>query len=109
MNPLDLCLPRSFPAKVFPLPEDANVITVNENADSKGVGIVFMTGMSFDEALAYCRDLMTNGTVTVEDKKDDSYLLMGSKEKYNIMITVSKYNGENISILLDVTPQKSKP
>ncbi|HYE83175.1 MAG TPA: hypothetical protein VEG39_13550 [Clostridia bacterium] len=76
---------------------------MNDNKDAKAVGIIFKTGKNFDEAVAYCQDIMKSGTVTAEDKKDVSYLLMGSKDKYGILITVSKYNGENISILLNVS------
>jgi hypothetical protein len=101
----NMSLPESFPKDVLPLPEDANIVNVNDNADTKSVSIIFKTGKNFDEALAYCQDIMKDGTITVEDKKDDSYILMGSKDKYSIMITVSKYNGENISILFNVTPQ----
>lgn len=101
----NMSLPDSFPKEVFPLPEDANIINVNENADNKNIGIIFTTGKNFDEAVAYCQDIMKDGTITVEDKKDDSYILMGSKDKYSIMISVSKYNGENISILFNVTPK----
>ena len=100
----NMSLPESFPKDVFPLPEDASVVNVNDN-DTKGIGIIFKTGKNFDEALAYCQDIMKDGTITVENKKEDSYFLMGSKEKYGVMITVSKYNGENISILFNVTPQ----
>jgi len=101
----NMSLPESFPEELFPLPEDANIVNVNENPDNKSTGIILKTGKNFDEALAYCQDIMKGGTITLEDKKDDSYILMGSKDKYSIMITVSKYNGENISILFNVTPQ----
>ena len=101
----NMSLPDSYPTEVFPLPGDANIVNVNENPDNKSTGIILKTGKNFDEALAYCQDIMKGGTITLEDKKDDSYILMGSKDKYSIMITVSKYNGENISILFNVTPQ----
>lgn len=99
----NMSLPESFPKDVFPLPEDANIVNVNENKDAKAVSIVFKTGKSFDEAVAYCQDIMKGGSIGMEDKKDASYLLMGDKDKYGVMITVSKYNGENISILFNVT------
>jgi len=101
----NLSLPDSFPKDVLPLPEDANIVNVNEGSDNKGIGIIFKTGKSFDEAITYCQDIMKDGTIFAEDKKDDSYFLMGNKDKYSIMISVSKYNGEEISILFSVTPQ----
>jgi len=101
----NLSLPDDFPKDVIPLPEDANIINVNTSSDNKGIGVIFKTGKRFDEAVTYCRDIMKDGTILVEDKKDDSYFLMGSKDKYSIMMSISKYNGEEISILFSVTPQ----
>ncbi len=100
----NMSLPESFPDDVFPLPDDANIINVNENADANATSIIFKTGKNFEEAIAFCQDIMKGGTIAVEDKKDVSYFLMGDKGKYNIIITVNKYNGENISILMNVTP-----
>lgn len=99
----NMSLPESFPDEVLPLPDDANIINVNDNKDTKAISITFKTGKNFEEAIAFYQDIMKNGTIHMEDKKDESYLLMGSKDKYNIVITVSKYNGENISVLLNVS------
>lgn len=99
----NMSLPESFPKEVFPLTEDANIINVNDNKDSKSLSIIFKTGKSFDEAVAFYKDIMKGGSITAETQNDVSYLLMGSKDKYSIMITVTKYDGENISILLGVT------
>lgn len=101
----NLSLPDNFPKDVFPLPEDANIINVNTSSDNKGIGVIFKTGKSFDEAVAYCRDIMKDGTILTEDKKDDSYFLRGNKDIYSIVITISKSNGEEISILFNVTTQ----
>lgn len=98
----NLSLPDDYPDEVFPLPEDANIVNVNADGASNAMGIIFTTGMTFDEAAEYCKDILKDGNITVEDKRDDSFILMGDKDQYGIMITISKYDGEKISILFNV-------
>ncbi len=99
----NLSLPESFPNDVFPLLDDASIVNVNDNKEAKAIGIVFETDKSYEEAVAFYQDIMKSGTITVEDKKDDTYILMGTKDKYGIMITISKYNGDDISVLINVS------
>lgn len=99
----NMSLPESFPNNTFPLPEDANIVNVNDNKDAKALGITFKTGKNFEEAVAFYQNVMKGGTITMEQKKDGTYLLMGDKDKYGVMVSVSKYNGDNVSVLLNVT------
>jgi len=95
----NLSLPDNYPKEVLPLPEDANV--VNVNADDRAIGVIFETGKSFEEAVEYCKDLMKDGSIIVEEKKEDSYLLIGTKDNYDITISVSKHF--SVSILFGIS------
>ncbi|SDY54104.1 hypothetical protein SAMN05660462_00268 [Proteiniborus ethanoligenes] len=98
----NMSLPERFPKDVFPLPEDANIINVNDNKDSKALGIVLETDKSYEEVIEFYQDIMKDGTITVEDKKEDAYVLIGSKNGYGVTIFINKQNN-NVGVLIDVT------
>lgn len=105
-NGENMPLPESFPKDVLPLTEDANIINVNDNGEGNSIGIIFKTDMSFEESITYYQNIMKDGTMMMENKKADSYIFMGSKDKYGISISISKYDGDKVSILLDVALMK---
>lgn len=99
----NLSLPNRYPKDVIPLLDDANIINVNDNDDAKALGIIFKTDKSFEEAIEFYNETMKEGTITVQTEKDDSYFIMGAKGDLGVIITISKYEGDKISILINIT------
>jgi len=96
-------LPDNFPKDVVPLLDDADIVNINNSGGGTAIGIIFKTNKSYNEAVAFYQDVMKSGTVTVENKTEDAYLLIGNKDKYGITITINKYSEKDISVLINVS------
>lgn len=101
----NLSLPDSFPKDIVPLLDDANIINVNENRDSKAIGITYTTEKSLKDATDFYLEAMEN-TNDLEVTIDQGYsIISGEMESYFITIIVGTYEGDNVSIMLDVGMQ----
>ncbi len=102
----NMSLPNGYPEDVIPLLEDANIVNVNDARDtiSKAIGIGYMTSKSLEEAVEFYQDVMKDGTINMENKTDDSFVIMGSKGDYAVTIGGSLTNG-TVTIILDVAPK----
>lgn len=102
----NMSLPNGYPEDVIPILEDANIVNVNDARDtiSKAIGIGYMTSKSLEEAVEFYQDVMKDGTINMENKTDDSFVIMGSKGDYAVTIGGSLTNG-TVTIILDVAPK----
>lgn len=102
----NMSLPDGYPKDVIPLLEDANIVNVNDARDtiSKAIGIGYMTSKSLEEAVEFYQDVMKDGKIDMENKTDDSFVILGSKGDYVVTIGGSLTNG-TVTIILDVAPK----
>lgn len=102
----NLSLPDGYPKDIIPLLDDANIVNVNDARDtiSKAIGIGYMTNKSFEDAIVFYQEVMKDGTIDMENKTDDSFVILGSKGDYVVTIGGSLTNG-TVTIILDVAPK----
>jgi predicted small lipoprotein YifL len=98
-----LSLPDGFPKDVVPLLGDANIINVIDNKAAKAIGITYTTGKKFEDAVAFYSQVLKDAGERSETKTDGGYLLFGKKAGIDLSVVVSKYEGEKVSILLNVS------
>lgn len=97
-------LPADYPVDVLPLLDDAVISFVNTNDSTKGIGVYYETGKSFDEAVAFYEEVMTNADTNMQTNSEGMYMLIGSKDSRSITITISQQPDANVGVLLDTTP-----
>lgn len=101
----NLKLPDSFPKNVVPILGDANIINVNENRDSKAIGITYTTEKPLNVATDFYLEAMKNAN-GYEVTTDETFsIISGEKENYYITVIVGKYEGDNVSVMLDIGMQ----
>lgn len=100
-------LPADFPVDVLPLLDDAEINFVNINDANNGIGITFVTAKSFDQAVAFYKEVMTDGQINMETQQDNMYMVAGAKGAYSVIITITHQAGHKVNILLDATPKSN--
>lgn len=102
----NMSLPEGYPKDVVPLLDDANIVNVNDARAtiSKAIGIVYMTNKSLEDTIAFYQDVMKDGTISMENKADDNFVIFGNKDDYVVTIGGALTNG-TVTIMLDVAPK----
>lgn len=99
----NMSLPDGFPKDVVPLLDDANVINVIDNKESKTMGITYTTDKSFEDAAAFYQNVIKDAEDRSETKSDNGYMIYGKKNNIDITAVISKYEGDKISVFLNVS------
>jgi predicted enzyme related to lactoylglutathione lyase len=100
---VNLSLPDGFPKDVVPLLGDANVINVIDNKESKAMGITYTTDKSFEDAVAFYQEVIKDGVERSESASENGYLMFANKAGIDISAVISKYEGEKVSVFLNVS------
>lgn len=102
----NMSLPDGYPKDVIPLLEDANIVNVNDARDtiSKAIGIGYMTNKSLEDTITFYQEVMKDGTIDMENKTDDTFIIMGRKGDYVVTISGAITN-DTVAIMLDVAPK----
>jgi hypothetical protein len=100
---VNLSLPDGFPKDVVPLLGDANVINVIDNKESKAMGITYTTDKSFEDAVAFYQEVIKDGVERSESASENGYLMFANKAGIDISVVISKYEGEKVSVFLNVS------
>lgn len=100
---VNLSLPDGFPKEVVPLLGDANVINVIDNKESKAMGITYTTEKSFEDVVAFYQEVIKDGVERSESASENGYLMFAKKAGIDISVVVSKYEGEKVSVFLNVS------
>jgi preprotein translocase subunit SecD len=100
---VNLSLPDGFPKDVVPLLGDANVINVIDNKESKAIGITYTTDKSFEDAVAFYQEVIKDGVERSESASENGYLMFANKAGIDISAVISKYEGEKVSVFLNVS------
>lgn len=99
----NLKAPDSFPKDVVPILEDANIVNVNDNKDSKAIGIIYLTGKKYEEAVAFYTEALGDAKNLSQQSDQNSFFMSGKKEDYGFIVSIAKTNDGNFSIYLDVS------
>jgi hypothetical protein len=99
----NMSLPDGFPRDVVPLLDDANIVNVIDNKESMAMGVTYTTDKSLEEAIAFYQNVFKDVEERVETKTDSGYMLFGKKNNIDITAVIAKYDGDKISILLNVS------
>lgn len=96
-------LPAEFPNDIIPLLDDAQIDNIIKNDANKAININFNTGKSMEEAAAFYKEVMKDGSDTQEISGEDSYIIIGVKDDYVVTIAIVVPQGDTI-VNIDVRP-----
>lgn len=101
----NLKLPDKFPKDIIPPLDDANIVDIIDNKDAKALSITFTTGKKLQEVYDFYNNIMKGFTGYRENKMNNGYILDGDKNKYHVSATIVTFNGDNVSIMINIGMQ----
>ena len=97
-------LAAEFPADILPLIDDAQIDHIMKNDANKAININYNTGKSLEEAAAFYKEVMKDGSDIQEIGGEDSHIIMGVKGDYSVAISIISSDGDSY-VQIDATPQ----
>jgi hypothetical protein len=102
----NLKLPKDFPKDVVPLIKDANIVNVIDNKNAMAMGVTYVTEKDLEYAVEFYQDVLKDGQNYSVTEVSGGTILYALKEGYGVSATIVEYDGDKVSIMLNVAFNK---